>query len=262
MPTFRPYTDSELRDAAAAYDLDPAFVEAVYAVESSRGTNPKAMSARSVKRKRDSTIVRGPFQLEDDTTSDLIRRHQMGKVDVDDPDVHLDLALRLMKDLKDKYNGDYRKVAQEYLGGPGGVADITRKDELGTSTGAYGNKIMAEMDSIKGRAPAADVAADSPRTPLDIPSGDGLPPYFAADAGDDMFGIPDSVASLPPMASSDHVSWRDLMAANRSGPSPLGLTPEMGGNIPDLMPATSDDVAEYVRRLTNEEFEDKDFSNA
>lgn len=248
MPTFRPYTDSELRDAAAAYDLDPAFVEAVYAVESSRGTNPKAMSARSVKRKRDSTIVRGPFQLEDDTTSDLIRKHQMGKVDIDDPDVHLDLALRLMRDLKDKYNGDYRKVAQEYLGGPGGVTDLTLKDELGTSTGAYGNKIMAEMDSIKGRGGSAPSAVATVDDDMGV--------------GDDMFGIPDSVASLPPMASSDHVSWGDLVAANRSGTSPLGLTPEMGGNIPDLMPATSDDVAEYVRRLTNEEFEDKDFSNA
>lgn len=248
MPTFRPYTDSEIREAAAAYDLDPAFVEAVYAVESSRGTNPKAMSARSVKRKRDSTIVRGPFQLEDDTTADLIRKHQMGKVNIDDPDVHLDLALRLMRDLKDKYNGDYRKVAQEYLGGPGGVTDLTLKDELGTSTGAYGNKIMAEMDSIKGRGGDAPMAMTVADDDLGV--------------GDDMFGVPDSIASLPPMASSDRVSWGDLVAANRSGVSPLGLTPEMGGDVPDLMPATSDDVAEYVRRLTNEEFEGKDFSNA
>lgn len=269
MPTFRPYSNDELRRAAQAYNLDPDFVEAVYAVESSRGTNPKAMTARPVKRSRDTTIVRGPFQLEDDTTSDLIRKHKLGNVNVDDPDVHLDLALRLMRDLKDTYGGDYRKVAQAYLGGPGGVTNSNAKDELGTSTGSYGNKILAEMNALKGaREPDAGVSAfmAHPGLAMDVPEADlpmpdlPLTPFgVGADAGEsDAFGVPDSMLAMS--NTPDRVAWTDLTRANRS--DGLGLTPEMGSELPNPEPAMDEDITQYLRQLVNEELDGKQYASA
>lgn len=152
MATFTAYPVEKIRNAAVAYGLDPDFVEAVYAAESSRGLDPNAMRARTVKRKRDSTVVRGPFQLEDGTAADLIRKHKLGNVDVNDPEVHLDLALKLMQDLQKRYDGDANKMAQAYLGGPGSVGTNNR-DELGTSVGDYSNKIIAEMTKLRGGAP-------------------------------------------------------------------------------------------------------------
>jgi len=256
MPTFRPYTVKEVRDAALAYDLDPDFVEAVYAEESSRGTNPKAMTARTVKRKRDSTIVRGPFQLEDDTTSDLVRKHKLGNVNVDDPDVHLDLALRLMRDLKDKYGGDYDKVARAYLGGAGGVADTTLKDELGTSTGTYSNKIMQEMARLKGSNEPTLASRSMPTFPtademdtalVGAPTGEG-----------DLFGIPAEPAPSRP----GHVSWSDLVAANKPN-NQFELTRSMGGDLSSgLEPAGDEDMKAWLSQIFDDEMRGKDFANA
>lgn len=244
---FRAYTTQEVRDAAKAYGVDPDFAEAVYAVESSRGTNPKAMTARSVKRKRDSTIVRGPFQLEDDTTADLIRKNNLGNVNVDDPDAHLDLAMRLMRELKDTYNGDYNKVARAYLGGAGGVADQSLKDELGTSTGAYGNKIVAEMDRLKGGAPSGGPAYADSGGP-ELPESTRLALDAAAQpAGDDVFGIPATQHTDP-----NRVSWADLVAANK-GPAASEFSLPQG--VPDLAPsANEEDFNAYLTQLVNESF--------
>lgn len=258
MPTFRAYTTKEVRDAALAYDLDPDFVEAVYAVESSRGTNPKAMTARAVKRKRDSTIVRGPFQLEDDTTADLVKKHGLGNVNIDDPDVHLDLALRLMQDLKEKYGGDYNKVARAYLGGPGGVADSTLKDELGTSTGAYSNKIMQEMAQLKG-SPDATLLAKVPMP--SFPTADEMDTALVgAPTGEgDLFGIPESAMAAAP---SGGPRWSDLVAANKPD-NQFELTRSMGGDLDSALgPADDTDIKQWLSQLFDDEMRGKEFAGA
>lgn len=260
---FRPYTNEELRSAAQAYGLDPSFVEAVYAVESSRGTDPQAMKPRTVKRRRDSTIVRGPFQLEDDTTADLIRKHKLGNVNVNDPDVHLDLALRLMSDLKDRYDGDYGKVAQAYLGGPGSVGTNNR-DELGTTPGKYARRVFSEMDAINanagpellagpgsGAAPRALPQLTAPESSGSDPLRDLMPFMNTASAGDDdMFGM--GGMSFNGNIDPDRASWSDFIAANSD--SAFGT--------PGLATATPDDLDAYLQRLAREEFTDRDFSNA
>lgn len=259
MPTFRPYTTEELRAAANAYGIDPNFVEAVYAVESSRGTNPKALEPRTVKRKRDTTIVRGPFQLEDGTASDIIRENKLGDVNVNDPDVHLDLALRLMQKLYKMYDGDYNKMAQAYLAGPGGVGKDV-KDELGTTPAVYSNKILAEMNALKGGA--------SPSAPADYSqyTADNMdrllmpeiltPFQHGASASDDMLGIPDQMAAAPRGSS---VRWADLLAANR-GSNQFALPDSTAGEFP--APALDSDITSYIQNLVDEELKGKDFAHA
>lgn len=262
MATFRPYTPEELRAAAEAYGIDPDFVEAVYATESSRGTNPKAMTARSVKRKRDTTIVRGPFQLEDDTASDLIRENRLGNVDVNDPDVHLDLALRLMQKLYKMYNGDYNKMAQAYLAGPGGVGKNVA-DELGTTPAAYSNRILSEMAALKegrGGPPAPDLSAYNADNMDRLLMPEILSPFqHGASVPDDMFGIP-AQASAP--LRGPGTSWRDLLALNRSdgGGNQFELPPTMTTSFPQQ--ALDADVLSYVQRLVDEELDGKDFAHA
>ena len=262
MANFRPYTNEELRMAAEAYGIDPNFVEAVYAVESSRGTNPKAMTARPVKRKRDTTIVRGPFQLEDDTAADIIRENKMGNVNVDDPDVHLDLALRLMQKLYKMYDGDYNKMAQAYLAGPGGVGKNV-KDELGTTPAKYSNSIMAEMNALQSGGGTAAPTAYS-RFTADNMDQMLLPEILSpfqhgaeADVTDEMFGVPDRMAAAP---QSSGTRWADILAANRSGGMGNQFALPDAGAFPNT--ATDTDITEYVQRLVNEELEGKDFAHA
>lgn len=263
MATFRPYTPEELRAAAEAYGIDPDFVEAVYAAESSRGTNPKAMTARPVKRKRDTTIVRGPFQLEDGTASDLIRENRLGNVDVNDPDVHLDLALRLMQKLHKMYNGDYNKMAQAYLAGPGGVGKNVA-DELGTTPAAYSNRILAEMSALKGgrggELPTPDLSAYTADNMDRMLLPEILSPFqHGASVPDDMFGIP-AQASAP--LRGPGTSWRDMLAANMgpSGSNEFSLPPTLSTEFPQQ--ALDADVLSYVQRLVDEELSGKDFAHA
>lgn len=259
MPTFRPYTTEELRSAAQAYGIDPDFVEAVYAVESSRGTNPQAMVARTVKRKRDSTIVRGPFQLEDGTASDIIRKNKLGNVNVDDPDVHLDLALRLMQDLKKRYDGDYGKMAQAYLG--------FGTDELGTTDKAYRNRIMTEMASLRSArgdealgVPAQDYSRFTADNMDRMLAPEILTPFQhgadASSASDEMLGIPSRMAAVP---ATQGTRWADLLAANRSGGGNQFALPDAGA-FPD--PTMESDVLSYVQQLVDEELAGKDFAHA
>lgn len=258
MATFRPYTSEELRAAAEAYGLDPDFVEAVYAAESSRGTNPKAMTARTVKRKRDTTIVRGPFQLEDDTTTDLIRKHKLGNVNVNDPDVHLDLALRLMQDLQRQYGGDYAKMAKAYLGGPGGVTNSAAKDELGTSTQGYSNRILAEMAALKGGRPGAPAAPALPSADqmdallmpqLSLPT--ATPFQFGASAEPDLFGVGGSSGML-----GEGASWADLASAN--APDNEFMLPGAG----PTMPSNDVDLTRWLSQLVDDELAGKEFAHA
>lgn len=236
MMAFRAYTNKEVRDAALAYGIDPDFAEAVYAAESSRGTNPVAMKARSVKRKRDSTFVRGPFQLEDDTTADLIRDNGLGNVNVDDPDVHLDLAMRQMRKLQERYNNDPVKMAQAYLG--------FGTDELGTTSAAYSNKILAEMNRLKDInrrvIDVADVATE-------------LDPVLGGIPADDMFGIP----AMDTPSPSPHP-----MAASNIERDPLGLPMYIAAATrPTDTPndTSSGDLTRYLETLWDEETHGKEF---
>lgn len=251
MAKFRPYTTTEIRDAANAYGVDPDFAEAVYAAESSRGTDPKAMSSRVVRRKRDTTIVRGPFQLEDGTTSDLIRSEKLGVVNVDDPDVHLDLAMRQMRKLQTQFGGDLSKMAQAYLGGPGSVGTQNR-DELGTSVGDYSNKILTEMARLKGGRVPDTLVADAKRVP-NAPTADEMdamlmPNIASPDSGaslpaDDMFGIPEM-----PAATATSLPEDNLLAD--------------GGDVTSPFAQEDKDLRDYIAQLADEEFAGKDFAHA
>lgn len=245
---FRAYSKKEIQDAAEAYGVDADLAEAIYAVESSRGTNPKALTTRAVKRKRDTTFVRGPFQLEDDTTADLIRENKLGNVNVDDPDVHLDLAMRQIKKLQDRYNGDEVKIAQAYLGGPGGVGTNTA-DELGTTTGQYSNKVLAELAKIRGSgndvAPQYAAAPSANEIDALLMGGNDLP-------ADDAFGIP---AMAAPRGLPHSNIERD----------PLGLPMFIANatrstNAP--MNTDDGDLRRYIESLVDDELRGKDFSAA
>ena len=267
MPTFRPYTSQEIEEAARAYGLDPDFVDAIYAAESSRGTNPKAMEPRSVKRKRDSTIVRGPFQLEDGTTSDLIRKHKLGNVDIDDPDVHLDLALRLMRDLKDRYNGDLSKMARAYLG--------FGTDELGTTDSAYKNKVLAEIERIKAKkakdepTDIIDVVPTSTR-PMTTPSSplNDIAPFMVQGGEPDIFGYSEPI---PPLAGADQgmglgagTKWSGLFAGGTglgAGQNAFALPPSVATG-PGARITDEADVHAYIQSLVEDELGSRQFSNA
>lgn len=230
---FRAYTVKEVRDAAKAYGVNPDFAEAIYARESSRGTNPKALTTRAVKRKKDTTFVRGPFQLEDDTTSDLIRDNKLTGVNVDDPDAHLDLAMRLMKKLQDQYRGDPVKMAQAYLGGPGGVGTNTQ-DELGTTTGAYGNDVVAEMQRLQ-------------KTSSYAPSADEMDELLMGESPpDDMLGIP----AMPPMGQSMPIEH-----------DPLGL-PMSISHATGTKAGSEFDLHRYLSALVDDELQGKDYGRA
>jgi len=206
-----------------------------------------------VKRKRDSTIVRGPFQLEDDTTADLIRNEKLGNVNVDDPDAHLDLAMRQMRKLQQQYNGDYDKMAQAYLGGPGSVG-TQNKDELGTSVGQYSNKILAEMSRLKGDARVPDTflaTAERQAPSADEMDAFLLPEITPFNSGaslpvDDMFGIPEMTASVPEMGMDD---------------AAMGLLAD-GGGPPSPFAQEDKELRDYIAKLADEEFADKDFAHA
>jgi len=266
MASFRAYTVQEVRDAAQAYGLDPDFVEAVYATESARGTNPKALTARSVKRKRDTTIVRGPFQLSDEAASDVIRENRLGNVDVNDPDVHLDLALRLMRKLVNMYDGDYTKAAQAYFAGPGGVG-TNRADETGTTTPAYSNRIIAEMNKLKGNV-APEMPAQMPMTAdmmdsLLLPEIMSNTPFsHGASLEPDMFGMDMSVAAAPAPRGNQMfgagVSWADLVRAN-TRQNEFSLPGNMAS---DMMYAGDMDLTKVLEQIYDDEMAGKEFVNA
>ncbi len=65
----------------------------------------------------------------------------------------------------DKYGPE--GAAQAWIGGPGGVGKLDRKDSLGTSIGAYGQKFMANLGSTGGQnnAPTASPPLNQNLTP-------------------------------------------------------------------------------------------------
>lgn len=255
MPTFRPYSAEEIRSAAQAYGVNPDFAEAVYAAESSRGTDPRAMTARTIKRKRDSTIVRGPFQITDDTAADIIRKNKLGNVNVDDPDTHLDLAMRLMKELQTMYGGDFNKMAQAYLAGPGGVGKNVQ-DELGTTPAKYSNRILQEMASLRGSdAPTLAALPAAPSQSFDIPAMPTSSVPTAVSAIDDPYGI----GSLPPLADNGP-SWSDLV--NDRGANGFELPPSLAAMGDGPEPTTEADLDRYIKQLVDEEMRGKDYAHA
>lgn len=253
---FRPYTVKEVRDAAQAYGLDPDFVEAIYAAESSRGADPRAMGSRSVKTKSGRVMIRGPFQMSDPTASDIMRENRMNDVDITDPDVHLDLALKQMQKLQKMYNGDYNKMAQAYLGGPGSVGTNAR-DELGTSVGEYSNNVTREMAMLKG--------ANEPMDQVERLASRGSRPSPSPSISDEMLGIPESFPSLPPAASAGpdpmNPTWSNLARIWKEGPNnQFALPSSLGGDTP--MTADNSDVDALIQRLVGEEMDNRDYTSA
>lgn len=230
---FRAYTNKEIRDAAMAYGVDPETALWIYAKESSSGTNPTAMKARLVKRKRDSTFVRGPFQLEDGTTADLIRENKLGNVDVEDPDVHLDLAMRQLKKLQDRYRGDSDMVKRAFHGF--GV------DELGVTDRSYvQTKPRSFMPEEPAYAPSADEMDDMLMGSDDMGSS---PP-------DDMLGIPEMP---PPMSQAFN---RNPMEYD-----PLGL-PMYVSNATGVKAGQEFDLHRYLSAMVDDELQGKDYVSA
>jgi hypothetical protein len=64
------------------------------------------------------------------------------------------------------YMGKYgeRGAAQAWFGGEGSVGKLGRKDVLGTSVGGYGDKFMAALDRLGGKADAASKSVDAMAT--------------------------------------------------------------------------------------------------
>jgi hypothetical protein len=251
---FRPYTVAEVRDAALAFGVDPDFAEAIYARESSRGANANALTVRKVERKKSGpTFVRGPFQLEDDTTMGIIRNNKLpiANINVNDPDTHLQLAMQLMRELQDRRNGDIHKMAQDYLG-PGG------SDELGSTPQSYADQVVTEYRKLKGEsgtAPSGGVYAGLPAAPVGTPmfpelgttGGEAIP-------ADDLFGIPPMPAmpTLPKMPNMASIP-RD----------PLGLPMYItAATQPHPQDGPNTDFDVWIQKLVDEELQGRSYASA
>lgn len=90
----------------------------------------------------------------------------------------------------DKYGPE--GAAQAWIGGPGGVGKLDRKDSLGTSIGAYGQKFMAALG-----APQASLADPNPKGPsfgsagavdFGAPGTPGIPPVPVSPQGMPAYG--------------------------------------------------------------------------
>jgi hypothetical protein len=292
----RPYTRSEIWDAAARNGVDPVLAEAIYMRESSSGKDPKALGVRYVRYPKGGggTYIRGPFQVSDDTAAGIARNNGLGKVDLDNPDTHLDLAMRLIKELKGQYGDNPAEIARGYHGGPAGIKNPNAKDELGTSSGAYAQDILRNMSKIRAERGGDDAGSNSGfgNNPLLLPSPVETPysretPAIAGltigddgGGGDDLFGMPSNMG-----LSESKPSWSDFLARAERGwrlgkdvgaePAPMGDYPDMGPvglGIPEeqggdlsigtVEPATSFDVDAYIASIVNDQMKDRDFSNA
>jgi hypothetical protein len=285
----RPYTREEIWNAAAEHGVDPVLAEAIYMRESSSGKDPKAMGVRYVRYPKGGggTYIRGPFQMSDDTARGVIRNNKLGKVDLDDPDAHLDLAMRLMKELKGQYGDDPAEIARGFHGGPTGVKNPNVKDELGTSSGGYAQDILRNMAMIRAEGTGGPMVTRAPAVTPDAapsdydPTADRIPPGLSADAGGtDMFGMPTDmgIGSWKDFLADAGVSggrefnmgigsWKDFLADARGGDLSqpvvgLGIPEEMGGDMPmnEPPPAGGFDVDQYLASLVNDQMKDRDFN--
>lgn len=277
-PIYRPYSREEIAAAARSVGLDPAFLEALYSIESSNGTNPKAMGVQTVKRKRDTTMVRGPFQLEDGTVDDYKRKNKLANLDISDPDQYLRAAAWIARDKYDQAGGDYAGAFKRYLG--------TGQDQFGTTTEAYRDRGMREMARIKGSDDTSsnlELGSSSP-SPVESPFMHGA----NAGGGDDLFGMPSNMGLSRPSSPTGTMSWKDFLADARGpdlaqsyvrggalvpsssmgdfpdmGPIGFGIPEEQGGDLSaSLEPATDVDIDAYLSSLVNDQMKDRDFLNA
>lgn len=250
---FRPYTDQEIQDAAEAYGVDPRVAKAFYEVESSSGTDPGAMTVRKIERKKGGpTFVRGPFQLTDSTTEDLLQRQGLKNVDLNNPDVHLDIAMRLIRELQDRYNGDPVKIAQGFFG--------HGTDELGTTTGSYTDRFMAAYRKHGGEVPATTASAVPTASDLfasaPIGGGDG----GGAMPADALFGIPAMPApDQRPMMPTGMAA--DLSKLAQVPRDPLGLPMNItAATTPHPLQAPNTDFDQWIQKLVDEELQGRDYA--
>jgi hypothetical protein len=133
---------------------------------------------------------------------------------------------KLQDAIFDKKFGSYvqqygpQGAAQAWFAGPGGVGKLDRKDSLGTTVSAYGDKFsralggnqqVASLDPAAGlsQAPSPQQAASAVPAPMQGPPqpAPALPP-------------PTTVASAPPVASVPQQQPASLMSSAVTGQSP------------------------------------------
>jgi soluble lytic murein transglycosylase-like protein len=122
---------SAIADAAARYDLDPAFLAAVYWTESSY--RPDAVSR---------TGAIGLGQLMPETAEWL-------GVDPWDPIQNIDGSARLYRYFLDRNNGDIQLAIASYAAGPGAVKRAGGIPDQFTAD--YITKLLARTDYLAGR---------------------------------------------------------------------------------------------------------------
>jgi hypothetical protein len=111
-------------------------------------------------------------------------------------------------------------AAQAWFAGPGGVGKLDRKDQLGTSVGAYGQKFMAGLGSAGGPVNApAPISGPPPQAPMPqkpAPAPVGQP--YAVQGGDLMQMAP--LNAPPPLQA---VRQFNLAKAFQNIPLPPGF---------------------------------------
>ena len=114
--------------AASNYDVDPALIQAVIAVESAE--NPDAISSAG---------AQGLMQLMPATAQSLGVKNSF------DPEQNINGGTQYLSQLSKKYNGDVEKVLWAYNAGEGNVA----KGHKPTETRAYIPKVLKKYEEYK-----------------------------------------------------------------------------------------------------------------
>jgi soluble lytic murein transglycosylase-like protein len=125
--------DAPIAEAAARYDLDPAFIRAVIQVESNR--NPAAVSPAG---------ARGLMQLMPRTAAEL------GVSDVFDPAQNIEGGTRYLRQLLDRYRGDRRLALAAYNWGMGNLEK--RPEGLPRETQRYILQVEKAYNGFLNRA--------------------------------------------------------------------------------------------------------------
>lgn len=99
-------------------------------------------------------------------------------------------------------------AAQAWFAGPGGVGKTDRKDVLGTSVGAYGQKFMAALGQPQGQPPSAQPA----------PAYNAIPPQTAPGNIPAFSWSPQQVAPQAPQAAPQQNQIADLMQTQMPDP--------------------------------------------
>lgn len=155
-PRTAPSSDYEPIIAAAAkkYNLDPRLIRSQIKTESS--FNPKAVSPAG---------ARGLMQLMPATAADL------GVADPFDPAQNIEGGAKYMRQLLDKYGGNWEKALAAYNGGMGRL-DKVGMEGMPKESREYVRKVMAGAGNLDVPMPGADApqypVAEAQRRPGDV----------------------------------------------------------------------------------------------